>query len=345
MGFGVALGEVEQLTICQDRRTGLQAVIAVDDTTLGPGLGGIRWRPYSDMTAAAAEALRLARGMTLKNACADIPYGGAKSVICARPEGPPSGSDRIAQLESFGRFVARLGDAYVPGVDMGTSVDDLAVIGSVAPDVSCDRQDPSPMTALGVFAGIRAAVESGGGPLRGSRVLVQGAGHVGADLARRLAAAGCRLLVADTEETRAAAIATRTGATVVDPGSALDTECDVFAPCATARVIDGTALGRLRCRIVAGAANDVLAAPDLAEGLAARSIVYVPDFVISAGGVIHIHALRSGWGSDKLEGSLLAIGDRVRRILHEAERTGQSPVSVAETMASDRLGRPLALPV
>jgi leucine dehydrogenase len=345
MEIDADLGDVEQLTTCQDRTTGLRAVIAVDDTTLGPGLGGIRWRPYPDLAAAAAEATRLARGMTLKNACADLPYGGAKSVICAQPDGPPSGSERVAQLEAFGRFVARLGDAYVPGVDMGTSVDDLAVISGVAPDVSCDRQDPSPMTALGVFAGIRAALESGGGTLPGSRVLVQGAGHVGADLARRLAAAGCRLVVADTDETRAAAVATQTGATVVDPGGALDTECDVFAPCASARVIDGMALGRLRCRIVAGAANDVLAAPDLAEGLATRGIVYVPDFVISAGGVIHIHALRSGWGSDKLEGSLLAIGDRVRRILDEAERTGQSPVSVAETMASDRLGRPIALPV
>jgi leucine dehydrogenase len=341
----VDLGDTEQLNLCQDRATGLQAVIAVDDTTLGPGLGGVRWGHYPDLAAAATEARRLARVMTLKNACADLPYGGAKSVMCAGPDGPPSpGGQRVAQLEAFGRFVGRLDGTYVPGVDMGTSVDDLAVIGCVAPDVSCHHQDPSPMTAAGVFAGIRAAVEVGGRSLADTRVLVQGAGHVGASLARHLRAAGCQILVADIDEVRAGVVAAQVGGAAVDPVAALDTECDVFAPCAAARVIDRTTIDRLQCRIVAGAANDVLAAPELADALARRGIVYVPDFVINAGGVIHIHALRAGWGDDKLEGSLLAIGDRVRRILTDAARTGQTPVAVAESMASDRLGRLIALP-
>ena len=283
--------------------------------------------------------------MTLKNACADLPYGGGKSVICAGPEGPPpTGGERVAQLEAFARFVARLGGAYVPGVDMGTSVDDLAVIGGVVPEVSCDHQDPSPLTALGVFAGIRAAVEVGGGSLADARVLVQGTGHVGAELARLLSTAGCHVLVADVDAVRAGVVAAAVGGTTVDPVAAIDTQCDVFAPCATARVIGPTTIDRLRCRIVAGAANDVLSAPELAEALASRGIVYVPDFVVNAGGVIHIHAMRSGWGPDKLEGSLLAIGDRVRRILAEATRTRRTPVAVAESMASDRLGRPIALP-
>ena len=339
------LGDTEQLNLCQDRATGLRAVIAVDDTTLGPGLGGIRWRQYPDVAAAATEARRLARVMTLKNACADLPYGGAKSVVCAGPEGPPPpGRKRVSQLEAFGRFVARLGGAYVPGVDMGTTVDDLAVIGGVVPDVSCDHQDPSPLTAVGVFAGIGAAVEVAGRSLADTRVLVQGAGHVGAALAHHLRAAGCQVLVADIDEVRAGVVAAQVGGTTVDPGAVLDTECDVFAPCAAARVIDGTTIDRLQCRIVAGGANDVLAAPELADALASRGIVYVPDFVINAGGVIHIHALRAGWGEDKLEGSLLAIGDRVRRILTDAARTGRTPVAVAESMASDRLGRLIALP-
>ena len=338
------VGESEQVTLCQDRRTGLRAVVAVDDTTLGPALGGVRWRHYPDVGTAAAEAARLARGMTLKNACADLPYGGAKSVIVAAAEPPPHGSLRLAQLEAFGRFVARLGGSYIPGVDMGTSVDDLSVIGSVVPDVSCNLEDPSPATAIGVFAGIEAAVEAEGGSLSGTTVLVQGAGHVGAELARHLAVAGCRVLIADVDPARADSVATSVGGTTVDPMCVLDTECDVLAPCATARVIDRATLDRLRCHIVAGAANDMLATPALADELCRRGVVYVPDFVVNAGGVVHIHALRSGWGPDKLEGSLMAIGDRVRRILAEARRTGRPPVAVAESMASDRLGRPVALP-
>jgi leucine dehydrogenase len=345
MELCIDLGDTEELNLCQDRASGLQAVVAVDDTTLGPALGGIRWRHYPDLATAATEARRLARVMTMKNACADLPYGGGKSVICAGPGGPPApGAGRVVQLEAFGRFVARLGGAYVPGVDMGTSVDDLAVIGGVVRDVSCDHQDPSPMTALGVFAGIRAAVEAAGGSLSEARVLVQGTGHVGAELARHLSAAGSQVLVADIDAVRAGVVAAQVGGTTVDPGAVLDTECDVLSPCASARVIDRTNIDRLRCRIVAGAANDVLAAPELADALVRRGIVYVPDFVVNAGGVIQIHALRSGWGPDKLEGSLLAIGDRVRRILTDADRTRRTPVAVAESMASDRLGRPIALP-
>lgn len=343
---GEQLVESEQLILCHDRRTGLQAVIAVDDTTLGPALGGVRWRHYPDVGAAATEAARLARGMTLKNACADLPYGGAKSVmVAAAAQPPPSGPRRVAQLEAFGQFVARLGGAYIPGVDMGTSPDDLAILGTVVPDVSCDFEDPSPATALGVLAGIEAAVDADGGSLPGTTVLVQGAGHVGAELARGLAGAGCRVLVADVDSARADSAAVAVGGATVDPARVLETECDVLAPCATARVIDEDALGRLRCHIVAGAANDILATPELADELDRRGVVYVPDFVLNAGGVVHIHALRSGWGPDKLEGSLMAIGDRVRRILADARRTGRTPVAVAESMASDRLGRQVALPV
>jgi leucine dehydrogenase len=169
----------EQLTVCFDRDSAMRAVIAIDDTTLGPGLGGVRWRRYPDSRSAQREARRLARVMTLKNACADLPYGGAKSVIL-KDDGVDSDLElRHAQLRAFGRFVDRLGGAYLPGVDMGTSVDDLAVVGAVAGEVSCDHEDPSPWTALGVFAGIRAALQCEGTALVGSHVVIQGAGHVG----------------------------------------------------------------------------------------------------------------------------------------------------------------------
>jgi leucine dehydrogenase len=319
-------------------------VIAIDDTTMGPGLGGVRWLAYPNEHAAADEARRLARVMTLKNACADLPYGGAKSVLMKDALGGADQAHRRAQLRAFGRFVNRLGGAYLPGVDMGTTVEDLGVIGTVAREVSCNHEDPSPWTALGVFAGIRAALSSIGTPLSGAQAVVQGAGHVGADLARRLAGAGCHVSLADVNPVRAQTIAAEIGGQVVDPLEALAMECDVLAPCATAKVMERSTVDSLRCRIVAGGANDVLATPDMAQMLAQRGIVYVPDFVINAGGVIHIHALRSEWGPEKLEGSLLGIGDRVTGLLNEANRSGRTPLAVAEEMASMRLGRPISLP-
>ncbi len=333
----------ERLVECDDDGSGLRAVIAIDDTTLGPGLGGVRWCTYPSRRSAGEEARRLARVMTLKNACADLPYGGAKSVLM--DDGDHDAAHRRAQLRAFGRSVDRLGGAYIPGVDMGTTVQDLAIIGHESHEVSCDHEDPSPWTAVGVFAGIRAALSTLDEELPGAHVVVQGTGHVGADLARRLVEAGCRVTVADADPARARAVADETGAQTVDPVAVVTTRCDVLAPCATAKVIDRGNVGALQCRIVAGGANDVLADADLAIELAQRGIVYVPDFVINAGGVIHIHALRSGWGHDKLEGSLLAIGDRVAGVLGRSARSGETPLAVAEEMASHRLGRPVALPV
>jgi leucine dehydrogenase len=166
---------------------------------------------------------------------------------------------------------------------------------------------------------------------------------VGADLAGRLADAGCRVSVADVDAVRAHTVARDVGGRVVAPDAAVTTRCDVLAPCATARVINRSNVDALRCRVVAGGANDVLGTPDVGPMLAERGIVYVPDFVINAGGVIHIHARRASWGPDKLEGSLLAIGDRVAAVLRESERTGLTPLAVAEELASHRLGRPIGL--
>jgi leucine dehydrogenase len=248
-------------------------------------------------------------------------------------------------LRAFGRFVDRLGGAYLPGVDMGTSVDDLAVIGSMAKDVACDRENPSPWTAVGVFAGIEAALSFTGTGLEDAHVVVQGAGHVGAELARKLAEAGSRVSVADVDPLRSEFVAKEVGGRVIDPHAATTAACDVLAPCATGKVVSRDNAQALRCRIVAGGANDVLATHDVAAILRERGIIYVPDFVINAGGVIHIHALRAGWDAEKLRGSLQAIGDRVSSIIEKAERTGRTPVAVAEEMASLRLGRTVSLPL
>jgi leucine dehydrogenase len=323
--FGV--WDVEQLVLCRDDETGLRAVIAIDDTTLGPAVGGVRYRAYPSDGAAIRECCRLAAAMTLKNAAAELPYGGAKSVILH----DGAVVDRSALMHRFGEFVARTGGAYIPGVDMGTTVEDLAMMGAAGADVACSDEDPSPWTALGVAAAIRAAVEhvDGRTDVEGVRVLVQGAGHVGAVLARELAGAGAEILVADVDEARAGALAAELGGTVVAPNAVVDTRCDVFAPCAVARVVNAETVDRLRCRIVAGAANDTLADRACADALAARGITYVPDFVANAGGVIHIHALREGHDEDRLRADVLRIGDRVAEVLSD----GGLPLAVAEARA------------
>ena len=332
----------EKLSVAHDQATGMQAVIAIDDTTLGPGLGGVRWMPYAGIDAAATEAVRLARGMTLKNALAEIPYGGAKAVILRNDDG----AERNAVLRAFGRLVADLDGTYIPGVDMGTSIEDLAVIGTVSPDVACSRDDPSPWTALGVYAGIAAAVRHfDHSDLDGHRVVVQGTGHVGSSLALRLADAGAEVLVTDIDPERSERVAASVGGRSVEPEEALAISCDVLAPCAQARVITATNAPNLGCRIVAGAANDMLSERACAAALAGMGISYVPDFLLNAGGVIHIHAIRSGWDHQHLGGVVMEIGHRTGKILERAEATGRTPLDVAEEMATDRLGHLASLPL
>jgi leucine dehydrogenase len=331
--------ESEQLVVCADTRTGLHAIIAIDDTTLGPGLGGVRLRAYPSFAAGLRECRRLAAAMTRKNALAELPFGGAKSVIFH----PGRISDRPALMHAFGGFVARTGGAYLPGVDMGTSVADLAEMARAGAVVSCADADPSLATAAGVHQAIRAAVIhlDGAPELAGKAVLVQGAGHVGAGLARLLAADGARVLIADVDLGRARSLAADIGATVVDPDAALTTPCDVLAPCAIARVMTPESIDALDARIVCGAANDTLADPGCAELLAEHGVRYVPDFVANAGGVIDIHARRSGWSDDQLAAALHRIGRRVGEILDEAEVHGRTPLATAETRAARILGHPV----
>jgi leucine dehydrogenase len=337
----------ENLLLCHDRDSGLSAAIAVDDTTLGPGLGGVRWLAYPSLDIATEEACRLSRVMTLKNALADIPFGGAKSVIMRQEADDTvrNPQQRTAQLLAFAGFINRLGGAYVPGVDMGTSVADLATIARVTPWASCAQKDPSPATADGVFSAIEAAVlHSLGRPLTGVRVVVQGAGHVGAALASRLANAGALVAVADIDTDRAAEVATRVGATSVRSDVAHAQLCDVFAPCASARVLNPRSIAELRCTLVVGAANDVLADRTNAALLAERGITYVPDFLSNAGGVIHIHAERAGWDDARLATALAGIGRRTTELLETADDDHVLPLVVAETMASNRLGHRVTIP-
>lgn len=325
----------EQLVICSDRELGLRAVIAVDDTSLGNGLGGVRFKRYPSVDAGITEVRRLARAMTLKNAAADLNYGGAKSVILA--DEPVV--DREAFMRRFGEFVARLGGTYLPGVDMGTTTGDLAWMADAGAIVPSINDNPSPATASGVFHAIKAAVAHtlGKESLEDVHVLIQGVGHVGAALAGLLAVAGARLTVSDVDGDRAQLLAGELGAAVVPGNAIIDTECDVFAPCAVARVIDAAVVPRLRCRIVAGAANDTLSSEIVADDLAARQITYVPDFLANAGGVIDIDARFRGLGAESLDHSLRAIGTRVAEVLYYAEQGGRTPLAAAQRYAMGRI--------
>jgi leucine dehydrogenase len=317
----------EQLMLCRDDALGLRAAIAVNDTTLGPGLGGVRCVRYPSDTAAITEAQRLAAAMTLKNAFAGLPYGGGKAVI----EAPGRDVDRHALMQRFGEFVIRTGGAYLPGVDMGTSVGDLQAMADIGADVSCNEEDPSPWTAIGVAAAVRAAIEhvDQRQGIEGARVLIQGAGHVGAALARDLADDGAEIIVADINSDRAAAVAAEVHGRTVPADAALYTECDVLSPCSVAKVVTPATVGQLRCRMLVGAANDTLSDAGCAKLLAERDITYVPDFVSNAGGVIHIHALRADYSEKRLRAEVLQIGARTREVLESASGSGQTPLRIA----------------
>ncbi len=339
---GLALDQTEQLVVVHARDSGLGAAIAIDDSTLGPAIGGIRWRTYPDEATAITEARRLARVMTLKSALAGIASGGAKSVVF-RPDPVPSGPTRRALMEAFGRSVAWLGGRYVPGLDMGTTLDDLRVVATRAPEICV--LEPSEATAVGLFAGIEAVTRlRWPAGLAKRTVLVQGAGHVGSSLARKLAAAKALVLVSDVEPERAGRVAALVDGAVVPPDRVIGHPCDVFAPCAVGRLIDAETAGMLACEVIAGAANDVLSHRGAAELLAARGIDYVPDFAINSGGVIAIFAARSGWDEPRTTAALQGIGEQVREILETARATKRTPLSIAEDGASSRLGHRVTVP-
>jgi glutamate dehydrogenase/leucine dehydrogenase len=331
----MASGRYEQVVFGHDRDTGLRAIIAIHDTTLGPSLGGVRMRPYPTEEEALTDVLRLARAMTYKFAAAGIDLGGGKSVIV----GDPTTDKDEALLRAYGRLVATLGGRYIPGIDMGTTQDDLRTIGREADPVSCTGVDPSPYTALGVFATIRACVRhvDGTDDLDGVRVAVQGVGHVGEPLARDLAESGAELVLSDVDTDRAGQLAAALGAETAPPDEILATPCDVLAPCAIGGVVDEVSLPLLKCRVVAGGANNILADPGHADDLRRAGIIYAPDYVANAGGVILLDVERAGQPPERARERCLTLGDRILEILRRADEDGITTVEAADRLAEARL--------
>jgi leucine dehydrogenase len=336
----------EELVVRRGRRSGAYTIVAVHSTALGPAVGGCRMWRYVDSAAAARDALRLSRAMTFKNAAAGLRMGGGKGVICADPGPPPAGDRRRDMLLDFADTVNALDGRYVTAEDVGTSADDMAVIAGASRHVTgLARErggsgDPSPFTALGVESAMRACVERrfGSPELSGRSVAVVGAGHVGGALARRLAGAGVRLTLADIDPDRRA-LAGELGADWLEPSAALRAEVDVLAPCALGGVLDQTTIPHLRAPIVCGAANNQLAHDGLADDLAAQGVLYAPDFVANAGGIINISVeLDPGdYDPDEATRRVATIEDTVRTLFDEADRDGVSPLAAAYALARRRL--------
>ncbi|WP_449220065.1 Glu/Leu/Phe/Val family dehydrogenase [Tistrella mobilis] len=330
----------EQVVFGHDPETGLKAIVAIHSTVLGPGVGGCRMWAYPDDASAVTDVLRLARGMTYKNAMAGLDFGGAKAVILgdARRDKTP------AMMRAFGRFVDSLAGRYITAEDVGIGTDDMAHVRRETGHVlglAETSGDPSPFTALGVFLGIRAALAHarGSDDLTGVTVAVQGLGHVGADLARRLHEAGARLVVADIHRDATDRVAAATGARVVDPAVIHAEPVDVYAPCALGAVLNDRTIPEIRAGIIAGAANNQLAEPRHARMLADRGVLYAPDYVINAGGVINIAVEHGPAGYDAARATALVhgIGDTMSRIFAEAARTGRTTAEVADAMAEARI--------
>jgi leucine dehydrogenase len=332
----------EHAVVRHDAETGTWTLVCIHSTVLGPAMGGTRLKQYGEPAEALEDGLRLAAGMTRKLAVLGLPCGGGKAVL-AVPE-IPSGGDRRRLLERYGDLIESLGGTYVTGPDVNTGEADMDVIGERTAHVFCRSAsnggsgDPSIHTARGVFHGIRATLAhvDGTDELSGKKVLVQGTGSVGAKLARQLLDAGAIVLVSDVDEERARA----TGGTLIPADEALELDCDVYAPCALGATLNADSIPRLRCRVVAGAANNQLAEPEDGERLRAAGILYAPDYVINGGGALHGIGLESlGWDADRLEREVAGIGETLAGIYRQADAERITTSEAAERLAAERLAR------
>ena len=327
----------ESVIFGKHSETGLRAIIAIHNTRRGPGVGGCRMWPYESEAAALEDALRLSRGMTYKSALANLPFGGGKSVII----GDPKRDKNAAFLKAMGRLVDSLGGRYIVAEDVGTTIEDMDVINTVTPHVACTSEgsgNPSPYTAFGVFQGIRAAVSHRlrrTPDLEGVTVSIQGLGQVGFALAQYLHAHGVKLNVADISHTAVERAADEFGATPVSPDTIYGVKADVFAPCALSAIVNDATIPVLAAKIIAGSANNQLADGRHGGELAKRGILYAPDYVINAGGIIEV-AYKDRSEEPRLIAHVEGIYDTLTDIFRRADADRIPTNVVADHMAEER---------
>ncbi len=332
----------EQVVFCRNDSVGLRAIIAIHDTTLGPALGGCRFYNYASEADALRDVLRLSRGMTYKAACAGLNLGGGKAVILGDPRRDKSES----LLRAFGQFVDSLGGRYITAEDSGTSVADMDLIHVETTHVcgvsafAGGSGDPSPVTAWGVFHGIRAACEQvfGTDDLAGRRVAVQGVGNVGSNLVRYLTEAGASTVICDVDEERLAQVRDAHGSTVVPLDAIYAQDVDVFAPCALGGVLNDDTIPQLKCPIIAGGSNNVL--DQMARHgamLRDRRILYAPDYVINAGGLINVYAEIQGAPREKALRDAENIFHTLKSIFRLATERGITTAEASNLVAEERI--------
>jgi leucine dehydrogenase len=328
----------EQLVICNDTSAGYRGIIAIHSTTLGPALGGTRFWNYASDEEAIVDALRLARGMTYKNAVAGLNLGGGKSVII----GNNKTTDREMIFRAHGRFVESLGGRYITAEDVGTSTADMDYVHMETKNVTglAGRSgDPSPVTAHGVFRAIQASAKErwGSDDLNGRTISVQGAGHVGYFLSKELHEAGAKLVVTDIDAERVKTVVSEFGARAVAPDEIYSVQADIFAPCALGGIINDKTIPQLKVEIVSGAANNVLLEERHGEVLDQKGILYAPDYVANAGGVINVYSELAGWSSARAFRKADEIYDTVLKVFKIA-KTDKVPTYVAaDRLAEQRI--------
>lgn len=336
----------ESVHLFADPASGLRGIIAIYSTALGPAAGGVRFWHYADSDAAVTDALRLSRGMSYKNAMAGLPMGGGKGVVLAAK---PGDTISRAQLEGFGRAIELLGGRYVTAEDVGMTEASMKTIATMTRHVSglpvaagSAGGDPGPVTAMGVYLGVKAAARRGLGVdrMKDVHVAIQGVGSVGGGLARLLARDGARLTLADVRADRAAALAMELGAETVAADAILGIAADVISPNALGGILSAQSIAALRSKVVAGGANNQLATPADGAALHARGVIYAPDYVINAGGIINVALEYLGQGDRaEVEARVARIPDRLGEIWDESDRTGAPASDVADAIARRLIGR------
>ncbi|MGY4397850.1 leucine dehydrogenase [Sphingomonas sp. UYAg733] len=346
-GWGFSdFDEHEGVHLFTDASSGLQAVIAVHSTALGPAAGGVRFWHYADSDRAITDALRLSRGMSFKNAMAGLPMGGGKGVVLAAR---PGDTITVAQLEAFGRAVDSLGGRYVTAEDVGMSEASMKTIATMTRHVSglpvaagSAGGDPGPYTAHGVYLGVKAAVKRGLGvdSLKDVHVAIQGVGSVGGGLARLLTRDGARLTLADVNTDRAKALAAELGAEVVATDAILGIQADIVSPNALGAILTEASIAALKATVIAGGANNQLATREDGARLASRGVLYAPDYVINAGGIINVGLEYLGQGDEaEVNARIARIPERLIEVWDESDRSGAPASDVADMIAKRLIGR------